>query len=48
MLSDSWKSDLKMVMEDPQKILQKSLINIKLSGFFSFFSEALPSILPTF
>ena len=35
MLSDSSKSAFKMASEDPQKILLKSMKNIKSSGFFS-------------
>ena len=37
MLSDSWKSALKMASEDPKKILIKSTKNIISSGFFSDF-----------
>ena len=37
MLSDLWKSAFKMASEDPQKILLKSIKNMKLSGFFSYF-----------
>ena len=35
MLSDWWKSALKMALEDPQNILLKSTKNMKLSDFYS-------------
>ena len=35
MLSDWWKSTLKMASEDPQKNIAKNYKKMKLSGFFS-------------
>ena len=37
MLSELWKSALKIVLGGPQKNLLKSLKNMNLSGFFSYF-----------
>ena len=35
MLSDSWKSAFKILLEDPQKNVAKKYENMKLSGFFN-------------